>query len=770
MTAQLESKRQAWDALFNEEESSASSLRQRALAGPVCQTTLRSVCWKVFLGYYPSLDFATWSAIQTKKRDHYANLRKEFIDEPAKRMKEGAESDLLDNNPLSLNDNNPWQQHFADSETRKTIRQDVERTFPDVDFFRADQVQEHLTDVLFIYCKLNQDVSYRQGMHELLAPLYWVLANDSVEAEISGTGPLDASNKLLVQVLDPAYIEHDAFILFERLMTYAKPWYEFNENSRGRVPGSNPVVVSCQRIHHQYLRAVDPVLYGHLEKFGIEPQLYGMRWLRLLFGREFEFHELLMLWDAMFAHDPTLKIVEYISLAILLRLRDKLMAGDYAECLSLLMRCPHVGKPATLVEQAKYLSSDLSESGGLHVLQQNDLRAGKAPRHSLWDGVERQEPRPSPSKRLSRQHSNANLENLANLTRGVMKSPQVRDLNKAIAGVMGTVQKNVNLFGDNMLARAAAYENNTTNHRRLTVSSEFPASIDTYTRSLSRPDVQQPQSHRIIPTTTQPNQSPTVDSSTLNRLKATNNQMGELMAKCIDVMEKEIFTEKPESEELQEQRKTFDEAAVVAALVGLKHVRDVLSGKQVYFDSSVLDTCSKNEAEGRRSASLNDWDVVDYEADTKPEDGPATFAAASTVKESNTDAKAPLADTKPALDPAVEHRQSAESEFAAGKPRSMPKQNVVYRIEDLLADPALQSPSASNNQERFRWMLNDKEDKENDGLFKSQPSSRTMPRKRESFSRPKITSPPLSSSGATIDPLDAQNIDKRKAYEYDTYL
>lgn len=443
------------------------------------------------------------------------------------------------------------------------------------------------------------------------------------------------------------------------------------------------------------------------------------------------------------------------------------MAGDYAECLSLLMRCPQVGKPATLVEQAKYLQSDLSESGGLHVLQQNDLRAGKAPRHSLWDGVERQEPRAPPPKRLSRQQSNANLENLANLTRGVMKSPQVRDLNKAIAGVMGTVQKNVNMFGDNMLARAAAYENNATSQRRLTVSSEFPASTGSYTRSLSRPDAYQSQPQRTIPTTTQSNERPMVDSPTLARFKATNNQMGELMAKCIDVMEKEIFSDEPKSEDSQEQRRTFDEASVVAALVGLKHVRDVLSGKQVYFDSSVLDTCSKNETEGRRSASLNDWDVVDYESDTKPEEAPG---ATPVTKESNADVVAPPANTKPVSASTIEPRQSEESKPTSDKPRSMPKQNVVYRIEDLLSDPALQSPSASNNQDRFRWMLNDKEDKENDGLFKSQPTSRTMPRKRESFSRPKVTSPPLSSSGATIDPLDAQNIDKRKAYEYDTYL
>lgn len=53
-------------------------------------------------------------------------------------------------------------------------------SFPDVDFFRENDVQQRLTDILFIYCKLNHDVSYRQGMHELLAPFYWILATESL--------------------------------------------------------------------------------------------------------------------------------------------------------------------------------------------------------------------------------------------------------------------------------------------------------------------------------------------------------------------------------------------------------------------------------------------------------------------------------------------------------------------------------------------------------------------------------------------------------------
>lgn len=44
------------------------------------------------------------------------------------------------------------------------------------------------------------------------------------------------------------------------------------------------------------------------------------RWIRLLFGREFGFDDVLSMWDAIFADDPSLEIVDLICLNMLLRL------------------------------------------------------------------------------------------------------------------------------------------------------------------------------------------------------------------------------------------------------------------------------------------------------------------------------------------------------------------------------------------------------------------------------------------------------------------
>jgi hypothetical protein len=37
-----------------------------------------------------------------------------------------------------------------------------------------------------------------------------------------------------------------------------------------------PILLTCQRIQGELLKAVDLEVYQHLEKIGIEPQLYGM--------------------------------------------------------------------------------------------------------------------------------------------------------------------------------------------------------------------------------------------------------------------------------------------------------------------------------------------------------------------------------------------------------------------------------------------------------------------------------------------------------------
>ncbi|KAI8379874.1 hypothetical protein EDC96DRAFT_570695 [Choanephora cucurbitarum] len=102
----LEIKRKAWDVIFNDPNLSLNSLTHRAISGTVCQHGIRSICWKIFLGYLPTLEITTWSSVLLKERQHYTELKRKFIEEPAEKMNQNdQDQDLSDNNPLALNDN-----------------------------------------------------------------------------------------------------------------------------------------------------------------------------------------------------------------------------------------------------------------------------------------------------------------------------------------------------------------------------------------------------------------------------------------------------------------------------------------------------------------------------------------------------------------------------------------------------------------------------------------------------------------------------------------
>ena len=145
---------------------------------------------------------------------------------------------------------------------------------PDHNYFRSEKVQKQMLDILFVYCKLNEDLGYRQGMHELVAPILWVVDHDSVQADFSEVSEED---KYMLEVFDPAFVEHDTFSLLQVVMHSARPWYELGEDSDPSGRGNNsPIVEKSRVIHEELLMAVDPELARHLRELEILPQVFLM--------------------------------------------------------------------------------------------------------------------------------------------------------------------------------------------------------------------------------------------------------------------------------------------------------------------------------------------------------------------------------------------------------------------------------------------------------------------------------------------------------------
>ncbi|KAJ3942352.1 uncharacterized protein N0V96_007850 [Colletotrichum fioriniae] len=298
-----------------------------------CISGLRSICWKAFL-LMPDVPSSDWVPRLAQSRNFYLERRDHFL----KFIKHPEELAQVAIDPLTDDPKSPWNTVRQDEIIRAEIAQDVRR-LPDEPFYQEEQTQTMIIDALFVYCKLHPNSGgYRQGMHELLAPILLVVNKDALDpAAISPIGT-NVDTKMLA-MLDSLFVEHDAFALFSKIMERARAFYEVQDSisraamasaSKDRVETS-AIVEKSKHIHEVCLAKVDPELANHLKDIEILPQIFLIRWIRLLFGREFPFDETLVLWDTLFAVDPSLSLIDLICVAMLLRIRWSLLEADYSQ-------------------------------------------------------------------------------------------------------------------------------------------------------------------------------------------------------------------------------------------------------------------------------------------------------------------------------------------------------------------------------------------------------------------------------------------------------
>jgi len=332
---------------------------------------LRSLAWKLFLGCLPlDLEHKEWPQVFKIHRKEYTALRSQYLIDP---YSSGKELDPQINNPLSQNEESPWTKFFANAELEKEINQDIDRTYPENEFFQTTEVKEMMLRILFIYARQTPQLSYKQGMHELLAPFIYVLHKEYHLKQSNQTDPLNQTNtdatqnidEELENLLDAAYVEHDSFMMFSHLMKTVKEWFVHGSSSPKKnqdgifvsdLDPTSPVVDKCKFIQNQILSQKDPELFQYLAvQLKIEPQLYMLRWVRLLLGREFHLDDLLGLWDGIFGYSKDLILIDYLCVAMLIYIRRSLLDRDYTGCMKRLFKYPPVEDVHLFVEQAVML-------------------------------------------------------------------------------------------------------------------------------------------------------------------------------------------------------------------------------------------------------------------------------------------------------------------------------------------------------------------------------------------------------------------------------
>lgn len=140
---------------------------------------------------------------------------------------------------------------------------------PESVYFRQPATQNIMLDVLFVWCKMHPTVGYRQGMHEILAPLLWVIERDAVNMTGEKSTGVD---QILVDMLDSSYMEHDTFTLFSLIMQTAISFYAPADPHAASK--ETPMLARCTRIFEGYLPKADPELASHLVKLEIVPQIF----------------------------------------------------------------------------------------------------------------------------------------------------------------------------------------------------------------------------------------------------------------------------------------------------------------------------------------------------------------------------------------------------------------------------------------------------------------------------------------------------------------
>uniref|UniRef100_A0A3Q3EIU3 TBC1 domain family member 5 n=1 Tax=Labrus bergylta TaxID=56723 RepID=A0A3Q3EIU3_9LABR len=336
--------RKEWDDLFLNSNYLAR-IRQAGINGRLRSSRFRSVCWKLYLEALPE-DKGQWINKTKELRAQYEKIKETHITNP---RKAAGQQDLVVNNPLSQDEGSLWNKFFQDKELKGMIKQDVLRTFPEIRYFQDEDVK-------------NEQL-YKQGMHELLAPIVFVLHCDHQAFQHASETASPRSGFHNSETL--------SYALFSQLMETAEPWFSSYEREvrKGKeemltsIPFARPqdsgpsvaIVTKVNRIQDQLVKKHDVELHMHVNRLEIAPQIYGIRWVRLLFGREFPLQDLLVVWDALFADSITLDLVDYIFVAMLLYIRDALIASNFQTCLGLLMHYPPLGDINSLLQKALFL-------------------------------------------------------------------------------------------------------------------------------------------------------------------------------------------------------------------------------------------------------------------------------------------------------------------------------------------------------------------------------------------------------------------------------
>uniref|UniRef100_K3W7N5 Rab-GAP TBC domain-containing protein n=1 Tax=Globisporangium ultimum (strain ATCC 200006 / CBS 805.95 / DAOM BR144) TaxID=431595 RepID=K3W7N5_GLOUD len=404
-------------------KSNSEDVRIQTMKGALSWSCMRNLAWKLWLDYLPlDVPFKDWIPIAKEKRQKYSALRKRHsIFSESLHVAESCEDFI-------------HSCEATEDALLYDIYKDVRRTRGSMPYFRDPVVQCMLIRILYTYSNAHPEVSYNQGMGELLATIVYLLhieqwpsqkstkddadmsasilstssfENVHSEAESDSddgsyvyvesfidvqpdgsyldrdtflrmspfTGGAarysdccrDAVEEIIREITNGEFLEHDAYLLLEEVMirmagaycpeapppSSSRKTFGSKKANAASSPTSitsyvmghddsttaSPLYDQMNSIHNHILRRCDPPTARHLSHLGIEPQMFSLRWVRVLMSREFEMAQVWQVWDAIFSVTPCdFSFINLLCVAAVREFRDEILAVEDATSVLLCFR------------------------------------------------------------------------------------------------------------------------------------------------------------------------------------------------------------------------------------------------------------------------------------------------------------------------------------------------------------------------------------------------------------------------------------------------
>ena len=299
------------EALMGGDEVDARRLRLLASDGGVPDDDggeARALVWKLCLGYLPK-ERAMWASVERERREAYGRFVEEFCRRPSENARGGE-----------------WIDGRQGDEIAEQIDRDVMRVHPDMHFFNdesedgeARRRKDEMRDALYVFAKLNPGVGYVQGMHEMYGCIYYVFE----------TAMKDKS--------EPLASAADAFYCFSEIFG------EFRDVFVMELDATDQGVRAHLDTLSDMLAVYGPEVHSHLHSMNLTTSMYAFRWITLLFTQDFEFADVLRLWDVMLASPRSrMECLLRLCVACVLNIGSELIDGDFATCMKMLQNYPPV--------------------------------------------------------------------------------------------------------------------------------------------------------------------------------------------------------------------------------------------------------------------------------------------------------------------------------------------------------------------------------------------------------------------------------------------